>query len=137
MIREFQDFLAFLISLPLDFVISGDFNISFGNGSSDSVAMNNILDMFNLKQHVIQNSDSNSVISFYTQYHDTMSTLLDKHAPLKSCKVTSNAIPVNEWIIDEILLSKRKKSSWKEFGEGIEQILIDHDSMHKFTCVTD
>ena len=47
-----NDFLAFLISLPLDFIISGDFNISFGNGSSDAVAMNNILDMFNLKQHV-------------------------------------------------------------------------------------
>ena len=28
------------------------FNIPFGNGSSDAVAMNNILDMFNLKQHV-------------------------------------------------------------------------------------
>ena len=49
---EFQDFLDFLISLPLDFIISGDFNIPYGNGSSDSVAMNNILDMFNLKQHV-------------------------------------------------------------------------------------
>ena len=48
---KFQDFLAFLISLPLDFIISGDFNIPFGNGSSDAVAMNNILDMFNLKQH--------------------------------------------------------------------------------------
>ena len=31
---------------------SGDFNILFGSGSSDAVAMNNILDMFNLKQHV-------------------------------------------------------------------------------------
>ena len=58
---------------------------------------------------LIQNPDSNSVTSLYTQYHDTMSTLLDKHAPLKSCKVTSNARPVNEWITDEILLSKRKK----------------------------
>ena len=38
-----------------------------------------------------------------------MLTLLDKHAPLKSCKVTPNARPVNEWITDEILLSKRKK----------------------------
>ena len=48
----FQDFLAFLKSLPLDFIISGDFNISYGNSSSDAVAMINILDMFNLKQHV-------------------------------------------------------------------------------------
>ena len=38
-----------------------------------------------------------------------MSTLLDKHAPLKSCKVTPNARTVNQWITDEILLSKRKK----------------------------
>ena len=38
-----------------------------------------------------------------------MSTLFDKHAPLKSCKVTPNARPVNEWITDEISLSKRKK----------------------------
>ena len=38
--------------MPFDFVTSGDFNIPFGNGSSDAVAMNNILDMFNLKQHV-------------------------------------------------------------------------------------
>ena len=44
--------MAFLISLPLDFIISGDFNIPFGNGSPDAVAMNNILDMFNLRQHV-------------------------------------------------------------------------------------
>ena len=86
---------------------------------------------------LIQNPDPNSVISLYTQYHDTMSTLLDKHAPLKSCKVTSNVIPVNEWITDEILLSKRKKGSWKEYGEGIKQILIDHDSMHKFISLTD
>ena len=66
-----------------------------------------------------------------------MSTLLDKHAPLKSCKVTPNARPVNEWINEEILLSNREKGSWKEYGKGIEHILIDHDSMHKFTCVTD
>ena len=52
---------------------------------------------------LIQNPDSNSVTSLYTQYHDTMSTLLDKHVPLKSCKLTSNARPVNEWITDEIL----------------------------------
>ena len=183
---ELQDFLAFLISLPLDFIISGDFNIPFGNGSSDAVAMNNILHMFNLKQHVnfptykfgntldwlitsdecnlidkirsadqmsdhsssiatlnetaklckpkekinyrsyrkfdidnfkndltnsdlIQNPDTNSATSLYTQYHATMLTLLDKHAPLKSCKVTLNARPINEWITDEILLSKRKE----------------------------
>ena len=49
---EFQDFLLFLISLPLDFIIAGDFNISYGGGSSDVVAMNNILDIFNLEQHV-------------------------------------------------------------------------------------
>ena len=66
-----------------------------------------------------------------------MSTLLDKHAHLKSCKVTSNARPVNECLTDQILLSKRKKGIWKEYGEGIERILIDHDLMHKFTCVTD
>ena len=58
---------------------------------------------------LIQKLDPNSVTSLYTQYHDTMLTLLDKHAPLKSCKVTSNARPVNAWITDEILLSKRKK----------------------------
>ena len=44
--------MATLISLPLDFIISGEFIISYGNGSSDAVAMNNILDMFNLKQHM-------------------------------------------------------------------------------------
>ena len=44
--------MAFLISPPLGFIISGDFIIPFGNGSSDAVAMNNILDLFNLKQHV-------------------------------------------------------------------------------------
>ena len=48
-----------------------------------------------------------------------------------------NARPVNEWITDEILSSKREKGSWEEYGEGIEQILIDHDSMHKCTSVTD
>ena len=36
----------------INFIISGDLNIILGNGSSDAVAMNNILDMFNLKQHV-------------------------------------------------------------------------------------
>ena len=197
---EFQDFLAYFRprSLPLDFIFSGDFNIPFGNSSSDAVAMNNILDMFNLKQHsnfsthkfgntldwlitsdecnlfnkirstdqmsdhspfiatlnetailcqpkgkinyrsyrkfdidnfkndltnsdLIQNPDTNSTTSLCTQHHATMSTSLDKHAPLKSCKVTPNLRPVNEWITDEILLSKRKKTSWKEYGEGIEQ----------------
>ena len=58
---------------------------------------------------LIQNPDTNSATSSYTQYHATMVTLLDKHAPLKSCKVTPNARPVNEWITDEILLSKKKK----------------------------
>ena len=58
---------------------------------------------------LIQNPDTNSATSLYTQYHATMSTLLDKHAPLKSCKVAANARPVNDWITDEILLSKRKK----------------------------
>ena len=50
----FQDDLAYFrpISLPLDFIFSGNFNIPFGNSFSDTVAMNNILDMFNLKQHV-------------------------------------------------------------------------------------
>ena len=28
-------------------------------------------------------------------------------------------------------VSVMKKSSWKEYGEGIEQIRIDHDSMHR------
>ena len=58
---------------------------------------------------LIQNPDTNLVTSLYIQYHATMLTLLDKHAPLKSCKVTPNARPVIEWITDEILLSKRKK----------------------------
>ena len=58
---------------------------------------------------LIQNPDTNSATSLYTQYHATMLTLLDKHAPLKSCKVTPNSRPVNEWITDKILLSKRKK----------------------------
>ena len=58
---------------------------------------------------LIQNPDTNSATSFYTRYHATMLTLLDTHAPLKSCKVTPNARPVNECITDEILLSKRKK----------------------------
>ena len=47
---------------------------------------------------LIQNPDTNSATSLYTQYHATMSTLLDKHASLKSCKVAPNARPVNEWI---------------------------------------
>ena len=57
---------------------------------------------------LIQNPDTNLATSLFTQYHATMLTLLVKHAPLKS-KVTPNARPVNEWITDEILLSKRKK----------------------------
>ena len=182
--EEFQDFLAFLLSLPLDFIISGDFNIPFGNDSPDAVAIDNILDMFNLKQHVhfpthkfgntldwlitsnecslinkirpteqmsdhssfiatldsavklrqpkktiffrsfknfdidrfkadlansdiIQHPDTNSSTSLYAQYHATMSTLLDKHAPRKSC--TPNARPVNEWMTDEIMRLKRTK----------------------------
>ena len=63
--------------------------------------------------NLIQNPDTNLAIPLYTQYHATMSTLLDKHAPLKSCKVTQNARPVTEWITDEILLSKRKKRQLK------------------------
>ena len=86
---------------------------------------------------LIENPDTNSATFLYTQYHATVSTMLDKHSPLKSCKVTPNARKVNEWITDKILLSTRKKGSWKEYKEGIEQILIDHDSMHKLTCVTD
>ena len=62
-----------------------------------------------INSDLIQNPDTNSATSLHTQYHATMSTSLDKHALLKSCKVTPNARPVNEWITDEILLSKRKK----------------------------
>ena len=58
---------------------------------------------------LIQKPDTNSATSLYTQYHASMLTLLDKHAHLKSCKVTQNARPENEWITDVILLSKRKK----------------------------
>ena len=195
-LTSFRIFWLSLYRCQIAFIIFGDFNIPFGNGSSDAVAMNNILDMFNLKQHVnfpthtfgntldwlitsdecnlinkirsinqmgdhssfiatlnetaklcqpkekindrsyrkfdienfknaltnsdlIQNPDTNSATSLYTQYHDTsMSTLLDKHAPLKSYKVTPNAIPVNERITGEILLSKRKKKVGKNMGKG-------------------
>ena len=58
---------------------------------------------------LIQNTDTNSATSLYTRYHATMLTLLDIHAPLKSCKVTPNARPVSEWITVEILLCERKK----------------------------
>ena len=85
---------------------------------------------------LIQNPDTNSATSLYTQYHATMSTLLDKHASLKSCKVTPNAKPVNEWITDEILLSKRKKRQLESIWRR-DRTNSNHDSMHKFTCVTD
>ena len=42
-----------------------------------------------------------------------MSTMLDKDAHLKSCYVTPNARPVDEWITDEILLSKSKKRQFE------------------------
>ena len=45
---------------------------------------------------LIQNPATNSATSLYTQYHATMSTLLDKHSPLKTYKVTPNARPVNK-----------------------------------------
>ena len=44
--EEFQDLLAFLIPQLLDSIIS------FWNGSSDAVVINNILNMFHLKEHV-------------------------------------------------------------------------------------
>ena len=67
---------------------------------------------------LIQNPDTNSATFLYTQYHasmSSMSTLLDKHAPLKSCNVTPSArsVVLNEWITDEISLSERKKRRLK------------------------
>ena len=49
---SFRIFGFSYIAAIIDFVNPCDFNIPFGNGSSDAVAMNNILDMLNLKQHV-------------------------------------------------------------------------------------
>ena len=67
---------------------------------------------------LIQNPDTNSATSLYTQYHAAMLTLLDKHAPLKSCKVTPNARPVKEWIANEILYLKGKKAVGKIIEKG-------------------
>ena len=182
--EEFQDFLVYLTSLPLDFVIAGDFNIHLDQDCKSANAFRQAMDIFNLTQHVnfpthksghwldlVITSNDNSIIgkigpserlsdhtsviatlqtqtnshithekisyrsfksfevdkfrediltsqlitkpdissssNLYNQYHLTLSKLLDKHAPLRTCTPPSR--PKNPWMTDLTIMAKRKK----------------------------
>ena len=49
---EFQEFLSFVITITKDLVIMGDFNVHVDTNSSDSKQFSDILDSFDLSQHV-------------------------------------------------------------------------------------
>ena len=50
--EEFQSLLSFIISLKSNFIITGDFNLHVDVPNTQTENFNNILNTFNLKQHV-------------------------------------------------------------------------------------
>lgn len=181
--EQFQDILAFVVTISKDLVIMGDFNLHVDTVSTDSKQFSDILESFNLSQHVdfpthIHGHSLDLVISsagcevlsvsvadrisdhftviadldvdmgnllttpkrihfrnikkinltafkddilhsdlikkpcqtanaLTTQFIQVLSTLLDKHAPLKTKKVISK--PPNPWMTPEILSAKRQR----------------------------
>ncbi len=71
----------------------------------DSDALQSDLLESDLIQHPSDNIDQ-----LYDQYHDTLSSLLDKHAPIKS-KTFSKSKP--KWIDDSFLNAKRQKRQYE------------------------
>ena len=71
--------------------------------------MQTILILINL---YIQKSDlitdpKHSVAELYNQFHKTLESLLDRHAPLKTKTVSQK--PQNPWRTDEIAVAKRNR----------------------------
>ena len=58
------------------------------------------------KSSLITNPSSDP-ISLYNQYHSTLSSLINKHAPLKTKSVSSR--PKEPWMSEEVLAAKREK----------------------------
>ena len=49
---EFEKFLSYIVSQPFDYIITGDFNLHLEKDNKITRTFNEILDNFNLKQHV-------------------------------------------------------------------------------------
>ena len=50
--EEFQEFLSHLSSMKQDFIIGGDFNLHIGSDAQHTSSLNDILDMFGLRNHI-------------------------------------------------------------------------------------
>ena len=57
-INEFDQLLQSLVVMNAYLVISGDFNIWWGTSSDDAVRFRDLLDSFDLSQHVIMPTNS-------------------------------------------------------------------------------
>ena len=63
-------------------------------------------------------STCSSSSSLYQLYHSTLSSLLNKHAPLKT--KTCSSRPKEPWMSEDILIAKRKKTPARKSLETIK-----------------
>ena len=71
---------------------------------------------------LVKNPTSSSCAALYKKYHDTLSSLLDKHAPLRSKQEDR---PPVKWLTGEILNAKRIKRhferKWRRTGSTLDR----------------
>ena len=63
-------------------------------------------------------SECTDVNVLVKQYDDSLSRILDKHAPLKRMYVVER--PMNDWITDNILALKKSDVNMSPFGVGLD-----------------
>ena len=75
-------------------------------------------------------STCSNASSLYQLYHSTLSSLLNKHAPIKT--KTCSSRPKDPWMSEDILMAKRKNANWKELGDIQNQKFIAAPSLARF-----
>ena len=63
-------------------------------------------------------SECTDVNVLVKQYDDSLSRILDKHAPLKQMYVVER--PMNDWITDNILALQKLDVNMSPFGVGLD-----------------
>ena len=80
--------------------------------------------MDDLKASVLICSPKNTAVELYNQYHRTLSTLIDKHAPNRTKICCSR--PPNPWITEDVREAKRLKRQlerrWRRTKSAIDRI---------------
>ena len=80
------------------------------------------------------NNPSKEPNTLYKQYHTTLSTLIDIHAPLHTKHTKAKYIP--GWVNETVIVAKETKHL-NAFGEEINPPSIDPSICRKFTNTTE